>query len=128
MAKLPNASGITFYDGKAKLADGTAIKMPRQNLVPGLPVIKADGTNLPNGTYPDPQRPGTFFTVKEGKVGQLNAPKPVIEEVKPEEIAKEPEKLPVVADLAKPEEKKPDSEIIPDKKPDEVVITPEVVV
>lgn len=115
--------GMTFYEGKGKLKSGDAIIFPRQNRVAGLPVLKKDGTPLPNDTYEFED--GTFFTVKDGKIANLKAEKPapvIVEEVKPKEDAKKPEEQPVIDTEKKPEEK-PAAE---EKPPVEPVVTPVV--
>jgi hypothetical protein len=63
---------MTFFDGKEKLADGTEVRFPRLNKVPGQVIITADGKSLPNGTYKDSQ--GKNFTVASGVIGQLDVP------------------------------------------------------
>lgn len=127
---------MTFDIGKATLKDGTPVRFPRENIVPGQPVTKtADGKPLANGTYENPKKPGTSFTVKDGKVAQIDLPtvarvvEVIKEPVKIEpEVAKEPEKLPVVETTTETVEKEPASVIEPEVKPAETVVVPEVVV
>jgi hypothetical protein len=116
--------GMTFFEGNKKLTDGTEIKFPRLNLVPGHPVIKKDGTPLANGTYTGDD--GKSFTVAGGVVGQINVvipePEPIVEPVvvpDPPVVVPEPEKP------ADPPELKLDPEtIVVLPKPDETPVPP----
>lgn len=105
--------GMTFFVGNTKLADGQAIKHERQNLRPGDPILTKDGGTLPNGTYTDTA--GKSFTVKEGKVGQINVKvepvvavepvvvvEPVVEVVKIEPVVEVVKVEPIVPVVVEP--------------------------